>query len=498
MKHIKLVSFLLAVLFAAVSILGCAQTKTTETDDTGVETTTTAESVSETEVSDDLGARDFEGQEIRVLTGIHGTYPVSTFSAEEQSGDLLNDALYMRNRTLEARFNMVFKETVLNDIFMVNDKLKSFVLAGENAYEMAMQIDRYALAAGMNGQLLSYDKLTNINLSKPYWNQNAQKDFSINGKLFFTYGDDNLVFFGSTTVLAFNKVLVGQYNLDNPYQLVYDGKWTTDKYNAMCKTVTSDINGDGKMTVDDQWGAVVCTNMYFPNFWLQDGYKIIEKDSNDLPYFNVPGNDKLISLMIKLFDDSNQGTIYNMGVKSDWSKKYSATSTYNSVMKMFADGKSLFASTSFITIMDTRAMVDDFGILPYPKSEETFAGDIYGSRTFGGFPYVVPITVTDTDFVSAIMEALACESYKTVIPVLYDKVLKIKNTRDEDSEKMLDMIRSKRITDLGEVYFWDDIESVYENMYAGKSNDFASKTASIEKKVNKVLDKAIEFFNTLK
>lgn len=69
----------------------------------------------ETEVTDDIPELDFGGAPFRVLTGVHGTYPVDTYSAEE-TGDVLDDTLYARNRTLEERFNIKFEETVTKTI----------------------------------------------------------------------------------------------------------------------------------------------------------------------------------------------------------------------------------------------------------------------------------------------------------------------------------------------------------------------------------------------
>ncbi len=481
-------------LLAALLLVGCGKTETIETT---VDTTTVAETETiETELTDNVPELDFGGTEFRIMTGIHSTYPVSTYSAE-QTGEALSDALYQRNLVLAERFNIVFNENVSADIFDVNDKVREMALAGDNAYEMMMQIDRFALAAGMEGSLLSYDKLPYVDLSKPWWNQNAQKDFSVNGKLFFTYGDDNLVFFGSTTVLVFNKELVKNYTLDDPYQLVYDGKWTYDKFMEMNETVTADLDGDGKMTVDDQWGTVLTSNSFYPNFWLQSGYKLVEKDGDDLPYFNVPGNDGLISLMLEIAADNKKEFWYNLDLKSDYKGKFTENHNYNNVMLIFSEGRSLFASSSLINIMDARDMEMDFGILPYPANEEKGAGYIYGSRTFGGFPYVVPITVQDTEMVSAVMEAVACESHKTIIPVLYDKVLKGKNTRDEDSGRIMDMIRQNRITDLAETYWFDSVEYPYETEMRTASEKIASKTASMQDKVQADLDKAIAFFKDM-
>ncbi|MDD4773540.1 MAG: hypothetical protein PHZ09_08025 [Eubacteriales bacterium] len=478
-----------------ILICGCVQESADLQTDTETQLSIAPNTDMTAMLSDNVGDINFDGAQYRVLTGIHSTYPVDTYSREE-SGDLLDDALFTRNMKIEERFNIDITETVLADIFQVNDKVANFVLADDNAYEMLMMIDRYALAAAMKGYLLGYNDLPYLDLDMPYWNQNTKKDFSIDGKLFFTYGDDNLVFFGSTTLLAFNKNMMDSYNLENPYQLVYDGKWTYDKYAEMNHAVTDDKNGDGVMNIEDQWGSVICANQFYANFWLQDGYKLIEKDENDLPYFNVPGNDDLISCMTRLAEDAKAGYWYDLHVQTDYRKKYNASHEYNAVMDIFADGKALFVTTSLVTVMDVRGMETNFGILPFPATDEKDPGYVYGSRTFGGFPYVVPVTA-DPQIAGAVMEAAACDSHNNVIPVLYDKVLKIKNTRDEDSERMLDMIRSNRITDLGEVYWWDNVERVYEETLRAGNTSIASKTESISRRVEQDLETAIGFFKDL-
>ena len=265
------------IIIASLFIAACGESAVNDavsasaTDAVTAAEGTSPESEAEPEYADGLGKKDFGGYEIRVLTGIHSNYPVDTYS-REQTGELLDDALYNRNMRLEERFNVVFKEQVEPDIFNVNTLLKNTTLAGEDAYDMAMQIDRYALAAGIDGQLLSYNDLPNIILDQPWWNQNAKKDFTINNKLFFTYGDDNLIFFCSTTILAFNKAMAETYNLEDMYQLVFDGKWTYDKFIEMNRAVVADLDGNGSFDINDQWGTIINANQFYPNFWLQDGF----------------------------------------------------------------------------------------------------------------------------------------------------------------------------------------------------------------------------------
>lgn len=496
MKHPEISALVLALALITATLSGCGDTVDPPVDISSGDVQIT-EQTETTEVSDDLGDIRFDGREFNILTGEFQTYPTSCFSVEEETGDIQNDALYRRNSAIADRFGITFSENVI-DLWDVWAEIRKTVSAGDSSYDMAMMIDRQALKAGIEGLLYSYNDLPNIDLSKPYWDQNARKDFTIDGKLFFSYGDDNLVFFGSMTMLAFNKRMISDYNLDNPYSLVYDGKWTYDRYIAMNKVAANDLNGDNKMDINDQWGTVITEDAFYPGFWLQDGLKIVEKDKDDIPYLNVAGNDALVTCMQKLAKDTIESNIwYNVNVMRDYETLLNGTGNcYNDIMLVFRNGKSLFASTSLITIMDTRSMEDDFGLVPFPASEEKEPGYIYGSRALGGFPYVVPVTA-DSEFSSAVMEALACESRRSVIPVMYDKVLKGKNTRDEDSANMLDMVRKNRLTEQSEIYWWDEIECKYEYMFRDGKDNVISLTEKITPKAQKTMDEAIEFFRSL-
>ena len=57
--------------------------------------------------------------------------------------------------------------------------------------------------------------------------------------------------------ILFNKELHAQYNLENLYQMVYDGRWTLDQFAQLCKTVTEDMNQDSVMDQNDRYGLLV-------------------------------------------------------------------------------------------------------------------------------------------------------------------------------------------------------------------------------------------------
>lgn len=163
------------------------------------------------------------------------------------------------------------------------------------------------------------------------------------------------------------------------------------------------------------------------------------------------------------------------------------------MMRMFADGRSLFASSSTYLVQSLRGMDADYGIIPYPTFTE---GNPYSARVTGGIPIAVPVTVPDPEMASVVMEALACEYQNNVMPNYYDMVVREKATRDDESREMLKTIYDNRFVDLGDSIWMSMTRSQYESLFVQKSNTFASKTVSIEKQINKILQDSIEAFRS--
>lgn len=506
-RRSRFMCIFLAMVTAALSFVSCAQNeeqqeKETVKNDIASVDTDAIEAEDETVelLNDNLGEWNFDGHTYRTLTGVHGTYPVDTFSVDESASEVLDASLYNRNIKLEERFNITFEEEVLPDIFDVNDMVKQIVLSDVKDYDMLMQIDRYAIVSAINGYLLNYNDLPYIDLTRDYWYQNLVEDLSVHGQLYFAAGYDNLVYTLSVTHLVFNQNLITQYGLENPYELIAEGKWTRDKFFKMCEAATHDLDGNGEYTDTDAFGVVSTNNMFWTNFWIADGIKLVDKnpDTGDL-YFSAYNNEALYSICQDISNKMyGSDAIY---VNKPITSFTADGSAYNTAMAMFIGGNTLFCGSSLIVTMDGRAMEDDFGIIPYPRTDEVAAGTPYYSRTFGGFPYVVPSNKNDTEKerTSVIMEALACESYNTVKPALFEKVFGGKVSRDEESVEMLEMIIENRITDLGETYFLDAVESKYEAMFGNdEASEVASKTQSMEKNATKTIDKYNKAFLALK
>ena len=64
----------------------------------------------------------------------------------------------------------------------------------------------------------------------------------------------------------------------------------------------------------------------------------------------------------------------------------------------------------------------------------------------------VPKTVKDAEFVGTCIESLSAESYKQVVPTLYEIALKTRYLRDNESKEVLDLLIDGRVYDFGYIY----------------------------------------------
>ena len=100
-------------------------------------------------------------------------------------------------------------------------------------------------------------------------------------------------------------------------------------------------------------------------------------------------------------------------------------------------GRLLFYLTPISSAEKMRDSEIEIGILPYPKYTEEQAN--YKTLDWGGL-MCVPSVITTPELSGAVIEFLAFESDKEVIPAYYEKVLDGQLAQDPQSVKMLDVI----------------------------------------------------------
>ena len=146
---------------------------------------------------------------------------------------------------------------------------------------------------------------------------------------------------------------------------------------------------------------------------------------------------------------------------------------------IFRDGRAMFADKSLGDAKHLRDMTSEFGILPYPKFDES---DSYASLIGGGSSLMVmPITVEDYNKTGKIIEALCAIGSRDVIPAFYDVSLKTKFSRDAESEEMIDIIKDTLVYDLGYLS-GGALQSTGYDLAHRTNPDFAAYYAAFESK----------------
>ncbi len=427
--------------------------------------------------------RDYDGYTFRV--GVRDELNWETFDvvAEELTGEAINDAVYNRNTILEETMNIRITE-IRHD--RPANNLSQSVTAGTDDYDTVT--DGLFIAAPLVTQnmLLDYRNISTIHPEQFYWDPQIYDDCSIAGKTFMMTGDISIMDNLGTWCMLFNKDLIRDHGLDNPYTLVEEGSWTLDKMDEMASAVLLDTDGDGIWTEADTYGFL--TEGYNNiALWSCAGLKILTKDAKDLPVYSYDTEQALDVLTkvldIQYADYSNMGsgsTVVHGGLNADAPSRE----------RQFANGKALFYYAGMINITNLREYDTDFGVLPAPKYSEE-QSEYWSNYSYGNFTiYVLPVTCPDAEKIGDIMDAISNLSAYTLTPAYYDQTLIGKSTRDEESRPMIELILNTRNFDLGIIYNTGNVCASIITMT--DSGSISSALAALETSADAALEEFLE------
>lgn len=479
-------SLLLCLLLLNVFFSGCSDTQAEKQQDTAA--TTALETMSEetTQLQPDLPEADYQGYEFHILMKgpDYIEWASQDIDVEASNGEVINDAVFNRNAFVEEEYNIT-----VNGIpggTAMAQSVKKSITAGDNAYDFvtANMYDTSTMAT--QGMLTDLYGIPMLDLTKPWWDQRANSDLSINHRLYMTVGDLLIMPNDATWLVIFNKTLINDYNQTNPYQLVLEDKWYYDTMVAMTKGVTTDLDGNGKLDEFDLYGHI---SQYenAPGFILGFGEKVVSKDADDMPYLSI-NNDRALGCMQKVFDFLlDREYSINFQELTGYQRPFEIT------QHMFEENRGLFKTTAIQLVIRMRNMETDFGIVPMPKldsAQETYYNFVHPTTSCVS----VPVSGIDLERTGIILEALSAKSRYTVREAYYDISLNYKYLRDEESIKMLDIILETRMYDISQIYNWGGIGSLFHEMMGQRTSDFSSLYAKREKQAEKAMQKTVDAY----
>jgi hypothetical protein len=435
---------------------------------------------------------DFLGYNFRVLVNgdAFGDYRAREFFAPEETGDVINDAVYKRNVTAEEKYNFsleIFGDTSWSD--PVQNTAAKSIKSGDDAYDLVMPFMTAEAASNLAQQNLLMDLkgLPGLSLENPWWDQRANEQLEIGGKLFFTTGDISIVLSSYCTFgILFNKSLIKDNNLENPYTLVKNGEWTIDAMYEMAKNITKDLNGDGILNHEDQWGVLSELNASNGMFFSA-GERIVSKGDDGYPEITMY-NPRAVSVIEKALDflQDSSTVIFANTMKVDLVWEYAN--------KIMAEGRSLFRTCALVGVEELRAAELDFGIIPYPKFDKSQDGYNNLVSTICVPGVCVPTTVSNPETVGAIIEILARGAANEITPAYFEQTLYNRLVRDDESYDMLKLIFSTKVYDLAYIYDWGGMGFMLMNMNQNGKKDFTSEYEKILDKTQAAMEKTIDLY----
>ncbi len=355
----------------------------------------------------------------------------SDYCIEEETGDSIGDIIYNRNKEVERYFDIEFS-------FRKGDQnngtatpiIRSLIQSGDDTYEVFVNVQHVGIPLIYEDLYVDWNEnMPYADLTKPWWYQNVQRDLNFGDKVYVTAGAYNFHCLKASGVLAFNKTIMDELEMEYPYQLVKDGEWTIDRFIEYVKAAQKDLNGDGLIKpADDRLGFSGWKHEMMPAIFVGMGGQPVTKDDDNMPVLNI-NNERtftVIDKMLELFDQGNGA--------------WEGGNEYGASSKMFTESRLLFENRSLNGLPGLRSLEDDFGAVPYPKLDED--QESYYSRivNFSSLTYI-PVTNQKLELTSAVLEYMAYISNKELIPAFYDEILNIKTARDYETEEMIDIIR---------------------------------------------------------
>ena len=233
-KTFKITSLIVLLCTLFSFTLSCSGTPTATPDTDGADSSQLTNGVTEdTSRVLDVPEMSFDGYEFSFFTGSCVPTCPYLFTVDNAS-DEIDMAMEKRNAAIEDKYDIVITETreVIDDAHGNGATFKALERSwnsNEVLYDAAVGSPYDCCALSQSGMLADLRDYGYINLSKAWWDQNANESFTVFGRTFITTGDINYIDDNYTYAIAFNKDMLTVFNLEDPYALVREGAWTYDK-----------------------------------------------------------------------------------------------------------------------------------------------------------------------------------------------------------------------------------------------------------------------------
>lgn len=471
MKKAVILILVMSILASALALASCTEKrKPNETDD-GNATAGGSDVITDNDWDmsrfDDIDIA--EGTVVRIMSRAHQRH-ANEITVETEDGkepdDFILASVYRRQEYVEEKLGVTIENYKVEETDEHGGRtlIQTVVSGNDDTYDIYASSYYGSSILATDGLFMNLYDVENLDTSRDYWSSYYIEKSQIGDKLYTITGDIATSATRFLFVTFFNKNLVNEYQIENPYDMVSDGIWTYDTMLNIVKDIYNDLNSDGLRDENDFYGLGL--NNYLGVDAYTSAFDIPTITINDKGEAEICINyDKYADVVDKLY------TLFwqTEGVLNKQDPDYLAT--------LFSQEKIIFSQSWLYNCesYEMRDMSSDYGIIPYPKYNE--AQDDY--YTFGHDQitiFAIPKTSAQRAAAGAVLEVMCAVSRDTVIEQYYEMALKGRYSRDEESVQMLDLIRQNFLLDTGWVYCESTnlMSRILRTLIEAKSKNFAS------------------------
>ena len=446
-------------------------------------------SKADTDENPNIAPVDYKEHEFTFITQEGSSYNIKYLVSSGAEGAILDDSIDARNKLVEEKYNIKITQLKVSDI---TTEVRRQIMGGNVEFDAIVTKCGYLATMAQEGLLYNLLDIERFNWDASYWDSNSKEQLTIRDKLYFANCGLNIDTIGY--LVYFNKKLVQDYNLTDPFELMKNNQWTIDNWATMVRSVSKDLDNDGIITYMDQIGTL--SQHHLPRMMLYaTGVRATTMDETGYARLSLMDDaDKTVAVYEKVKDAIND-TNYAHCMTCSNAPANGYANKWQYLRYLFTQDHYLFNYVTDSTVSEFADMESEFGMIPYPKynpEQEKYMADYpYNNALFA-----LPSIIEDLDRTANIIEDINYYSTITTIPTWYDTLLSRRYARDDESEQTLHILRENQVYDLALFYDFGGIRSNILDVDPTRSNIARSYDAfkrNVETKIKEIYEKYDSF-----
>ncbi len=414
---------------------------------------------------------NYGGEHVRILYGNEAKR--NEFNPDE-SGEIIDDTVYRRNAAVENLLNVKFEWTGM----AANANLANeYVQHAENLHYAGVPYDIYAATRRAMSQMLikaflcDFNKIdhSRIDLEKPWYPKTLREDLTLGGANFFVTGDISANALMQMNAIFYNIDLANKLGYTDIANKVKDGSWNMMVLLEFSQDLYVDTDGSDRKSDGDSFGFCQAAHMDTDAFYTGAGLNFYDTDPTNEKYV-IPSPD------LNSERSYNLSMFLNSIFSNFWSYVAYPLSQNGDCTPPFAAGRALFCQ-GYLGIADGKVGVIskldfEYGILPIPKfgteQQEYFTALTHDAVFWGIHNYS---SAERALMSSAVIEAMAETGYNTIVPAVFENVMKKSYFSDSaaESREIYDLLRATIKVDIGK--FFSETTSGLQGTFANSVKD---------------------------